>query len=185
MERVVPQPYRLTWRDWARAAPESQRLELIEGELYGSPAPTLEHQRLVGRLHFSLFGFLEATELGEVFQAPTGVRLTHEDVVEPDVVVVLRTARVKLSGVAIVGTPSLVVEVLSPGTARRDLIEKRALYARVGVPEYWIVDPAQRSVELLRLQRGRWRHTRLTHATESLHSPLLPGFELTLKALFR
>lgn len=182
---LVPAPYRLTWKDWARESSEAEICELIAGELYGSPAPTLEHQRLVGRLHFSLFGFVEAAELGEVFQAPTGVRLTAEDVVEPDVFVILESSRAKLTTSAVIGVPSIIVEVLSPGTARRDLVEKRALYARSRVPEYWIVDPHAKTVEQLRLVRGKWRAERLTKPTDQLHSDLLPGFELSLRSLFR
>jgi Uma2 family endonuclease len=182
MQAEIPASYRLTWRDWVREAPEQGLCELIGGELHVSPAPTPEHQRLVGRLHAALFSFLDVTERGEVFQAPTGLRLTVEDVVEPDLFVVLAGGKARVTASAIVGVPALVIEVLSPGTARRDLVWKRELYWTAGVPEYWIVDPSARTVTMLTRGRGKWKSQR---AAEVLFAAELPGFELPLKSLFR
>lgn len=182
VQTQIPASYRLTWRDWVREAPEQGLCELIGGELHVSPAPTPEHQRLVGRLHAALFTFLDVSGKGEVFQAPTGLRLTVEDVVEPDLFVVLHGGKARVTPAAIVGVPALIVEVLSPGTARRDLVWKRDLYLRAGVPEYWIVDPRARVVTVLTRGRGKWKSER---ATDVLFTSSLAGFEFPLKALFR
>lgn len=182
MQPQIPASYRMTWRDWVRESTEQGLCELIGGELHVSPAPTPEHQRLVGRLYAALFSFLEVSGRGEVFQAPTGLRLTLEDVVGPDLFVLITGGRARVTASAVVGVPALIVEVLSPGTARRDLVWKRDLYLRAGVPEYWIVDPAARHVTMLTRTRAKWKSAR---AVDVLFSGALAGFEFPLKALFR
>ena len=174
--------YNLTWRDWVRTAPENQVYELIRGEFCVSPSPTVDHQRLVNRLSFLLSGFVEDSRRGEVFIAPLGVRLSEHDVVEPDLFVVLRGDDARVTEAMVVGAPSLVIEVLSAGTARRDLVDKAALYWDAGVREYWVVDPKAKSVTQLTRGKLKWKTTRPTTA---LTTALLPGFELALKSLFR
>jgi Uma2 family endonuclease len=119
-----------------------------------------------------------------MLHAPVGVKLSDEDVLEPDLVIVLAAHSARVGTQVIDGPPDIVVEILSPGTAKRDLGSKRAKYASSGVPEYWIVDPTARAIEVLRLtSAGYERHGLFKHA-ETLRSPALPGFELFLSEVF-
>ncbi len=129
-----------TWSDY-QTLPESERWEIINGEAFAmSPAPSTSHQgvalRFAARLERALAG-----KACTPFVAPTDVRFSETDVVQPDILVVCDPR--KITPACIDGVPDLVVEVLSPGTATRDLREKKALYARFGVKEYLIVDPLE------------------------------------------
>lgn len=142
-------------RDWTiemlRAIPEDgSRYEIIDGELFVTPSPALIHQRAVAQLHLRLAPYLKSGRLGEAFIAPADVEVATDTMVVPDLFVVPPIAgRLPQSWVE-AGRLLLVVEVLSPTTARSDRVRKRVLYARQRIPEYWIVDVDGRVVE-------RWR----------------------------
>jgi len=131
---------RYTWADYC-SWPDDERWELIDGVAYAmAAAPSISHQKVVGRLYSRLERALVAGAC-EPFIAPTAIRLSDTDVVEPDILVVCDPAKVKASHVE--GAADLIVEVLSPGTAARDLRPKKALYERAGVNEYVVVDPLE------------------------------------------
>ena len=144
-------PYRLA--DWD-ALPESPRCELIYGRLYVSPSPTLLHQVVVATFWEHIESFARERG-GIVVIAPIDVILADHTVVQPDVVYVGPERRDRL-GTRITGAPDLAVEILSPGTARRDRGVKLQLFADHGVREYWIVDPGSQQIEFLTARRGRF-----------------------------
>jgi Uma2 family endonuclease len=129
------------------ALPDEPRCELLYGRLQVTPAPTFRHQEVVGALHALLLAHARRTG-GRTAPAPVDVVLAPHSVVQPDLVYV-GPGRAAIVQDAVEGAPDLVVEVLSPGTARRDLGEKLRLYAEAGVGEYWVVDPAARTFEFL------------------------------------
>ena len=136
------------WRGW------EGRWELIHGVAYDmTPAPSTEHQRLSFSLGGHLFSALEERKgTGEDcqgFAAPIDVFL-GESVVQPDLVVVCD--RTKIAEHGIEGAPDLVVEILSPSTAEKDLSRKQWLYEAAGVPEYLILYPEQKVGVLLTLE---------------------------------
>ena len=181
---TAPPAFKFTYEDY-RTAPPDKRYELLDGELLLTPAPNLRHQRLQLRLGMQLARFIEARELRELFFAPCDVVLSDTDVVQPDLLFVSRERRHLLSGGDNVrGAPDLVVEILSPGTADRDRGYKRALYAKHGVKEYWLVDPVAETVSLLRPRSGALALARTFGRNETLRSPLLAGFELDLDDVF-
>jgi Uma2 family endonuclease len=164
--------------------PEGTLAELIDGELLiMSPGPRELHQRVVGRLHLLLAPFAEARKLGRVYVAPMDVHLPSGDIVEPDLVYV-SAARSDIIRDWIRGAPDLLVEVLSPSGIDRDRLIKRRLYARNGVPEYWIVDPQEAGVERLELEGPDYRPGGYFRGGATLTSPLLPGLEIPLAPLF-
>ncbi len=125
---------------------------------------------------------------GEVFTARFDVVLTAYDVVEPDILVVLGDQRDILTEKNVQGAPGLVIEILSPGTRQRDLTHKRQLFDREGVREYWIVDPEGDTVGVYRRATDGTRPLAATleaKNAETLTTPLLPGWELTLERFFR
>ncbi|MCZ7643974.1 MAG: Uma2 family endonuclease [Planctomycetota bacterium] len=168
-----------------RALPEGgKRYQLIDGELLVSPSPKTRHQELSSRLYMALQVFVSNQKLGRVYYAPLDVILTDEDVVQPDVFFVsaARAAIVREEGVF--GAPDLCVEILSKSSREIDRDVKRKLYARHGATEYWIVDPDADLVQLFRLQEDPERPLRACGSGDTLVSPLFPGFELPLGAVF-
>lgn len=181
---TLPGVYKLTYRDWLAYPDDGRLYEIIGGELFVSPPPIIRHSRIARELGTRIHAFLDRAHLGELFFAPTGVRLGDEDVVEPDLLVVLREHADRIGEQVIDGPPDLCVEILSAGSARRDLTTKRELYARAGVPEYWIVDPETASVEVLRLDRGAYARAGLYRKGDTLRSPLLEGLQIPLAGVF-
>ena len=124
---------RYTWTDY-QTWPDDERWELIDGLAYNmSPAPSIRHRRVASNFHGVLYRIL-AGKSCRLFMAPTDVRLSEIDVVQPDILVVSDPAKITPSHIE--GAPELVVEVLSPGTSAKDLREKKWLYQRSGVREY-------------------------------------------------
>lgn len=181
---TLPGAYKLTFSDWLELPDDGRIYEIIGGELFVTPAPAVRHQWTSAELFGHLWSYLRQRSLGRIFAAPTGVRLSDEDVVEPDLVVVLAEGAARIGEQVIEGAPDLVVEILSPGSARRDLDFKRELYARHGVREYWIVDPETASVEALRLEAGGYSRAGLHRRGDALRSPLLDGLEIALAEIF-
>jgi Uma2 family endonuclease len=137
--------------DMVRALPDDRnRYEIIDGELFVTPAPSWMHQRAVLELALRIVPYLKAERLGEAIIAPADVEFAPDTMVEPDLFVVPPIVGRPPRSWTEAGRILLVVEVLSPTTARADRVRKRALYARERVPEYWIVDVDAHLVE-------RWR----------------------------
>ena len=175
---------KFTYEDY-RTTPEDKRCELLDGDLLMTPAPNLKHQRLQLGLSRLLARFIEERALGELFVAPCDVVLSDHDVVQPDLLFVSRERAHLLSGGdAVRGAPDLVVEILSPATAGRDRGYKRALYARHGVTEYWLVDPLDETIAIHRLRGGALVVAHTFGRGQTLRSPLLAGFELDMDAVF-
>jgi Uma2 family endonuclease len=147
----------LTYDDLLDMPEDNNRYEIINGELVVTPAPIADHQRVLFRIGRLLDDFLQQSAAGEFFIAPFDVILGPNDVVEPDVVVIA-SARGRVPGRqnSFAGPPDLVVEILSPSSQRTDLVRKMALYARAGVPEYWITDPERRELVINVLAGGTY-----------------------------
>jgi Uma2 family endonuclease len=161
--------------------PDEPRCELLYGRLLVTPAPTARHQHVVGRIFSILLGCADRRG-DQALVSPVDVVLADHSVVQPDVIYVSK-ARSSIVRDRIEGAPDLVIEVLSPGTARRDLGEKLRLYAEAGVAEYWIVDPALESFEFLIRSDDGFR-LRLPDGPAYL-SATIPGLELDLEAFWR
>ena len=134
---------------------DGNKYELVRGDLFVTPAPGLEHETILARLPELLVPFVVANDLGMVFRPRAIVRFEGSEV-EPDLMV----RRLHAGGSTDwddAPTPSLVVEVLSGSTWRRDLGEKRQLYLDANVAEYWIIDPEARSVLVVRPGESDYR----------------------------
>jgi Uma2 family endonuclease len=180
----------LTTRRWTveevEALPEKHpgdRHELIDGELFVSPVPIIKHQDCSENIAFALQRHVRRNRLGRVYTAPTGVRLHHDTLVIPDICFVARSRLHMIGAKTIDGAPDLIVEILSPGTRQRDLSTKRALYARFGVAEYWIVDPNAKTVLVLALANDRYDSVPLGEHG-SVVSRVLAELRLSLDEVF-
>jgi Uma2 family endonuclease len=178
---------KMTYDDFMHLPDDGLRHELIDGVHYVAPAPLTRHQRVSRELLVALHIYLQRTGLGEVFAAPVDVVLSSEDVVEPDLLIVLGDQSGIVTDKHVRGAPALVIEILSPGTRGRDRGIKRQLYARSGVREYWIVDPDGQTIRVDRREPdGRFGPPSELRASvnDLLTSPLLPDFLLPLREIF-
>jgi len=169
----------LTYDDLLEMFPEDDgvRRELIGGELIVAPSPSTRHQRVVVKLVVLLHAYADEHG-GEVLTAPYDVKFTEVDVVEPDVLFVTQDHLDRFKERFIDSAPDVVVEVSSPSTRHLELVRKRDLYEREGVPEYWYVDLDAERVEVHRLAQGGYGSPEILIAGAVLESPLLPGLRL-------
>lgn len=182
---VVRQPRKLTADDYRAMPEDGRRYELIHGELIEmSPAPNRWHQRFLSRLHARLASHVEKHRLGEAYFAPFDVYLSFEDVLQPDILFVSKANLSRLVYEGARGAPDLVVEALSPSTAKRDLGVKLELYAEHGVFEYWVADVDAATIAVYRLSESAAAPARTLGRGDRLTSALLPGFSVALEELF-
>jgi len=180
---VSPKSERLTYDDLKKIPPDLNRYELIEGELFVAPAPNTEHQRKSGNLFGHFWNLVREHDLGEVFSAPYDVVLALDTVVQPDFLFVSKARKSIIKEDHIEGAPDLVVEIVSDSSRAMDRFVKRDRYAEFGVPEYWIFDPFEPRIELLRLEAGKYRLVASLGPKDTLESPTFPGFRLPLASL--
>jgi Uma2 family endonuclease len=162
---------------------DRRRYEIIEGELYEMPAPSVDHMTTMLNLVLLLAPVIQSLG-GRLFFAPLDVFFQGADPVQPDILAMLPGWNGRLRQRGPEGAPDLAIEVLSPSNRGHDLLTKRALYARAGVQEYWIVDPAARTVEILTLDRDAFHSAQLAEGDEIAVSPLLGGTTFPLEAVF-
>ena len=174
------------YRNW----PDNERWELIDGVAYDmSPAPGFRHQMVSSELVAQLVTHLRNSSC-RVLAAPFDIRLPrgHETddeidtVVQPDIVVVCD--RKKLDDKGCKGAPDLVIEILSPSTSSKDLHEKFRLYERVGVKEYWIVHPLDRTVIVFRRDGESFGCPAMYAAEDRIEVALLGELVVDLKMVF-
>jgi Uma2 family endonuclease len=181
MSILVP-PF--TYDDLQRLrATRHERLEPVDRALFLTPSPSRRHQLVSKRLIRLLLQAVDDAGVGDFYDATFDVKLGEGDVVQPDLVVVLRQHFAIVTDAAIEGVPDLVIEIVSPSTRRDDRVTKRDLDARYEVPEYWLVDPEGGRVTVFAdSQDGRYRN--VTVATEVAVSPVVPGLAADPADLF-
>ena len=179
---VTETAVRLTYEDYANM-PDDERYELIDGELIMAAAPNMIHQGIGKRL-FRFFIIAEDLGLGWAYFAPVDVVLSDHDVVQPDLLFVLKENAHIITEANVQGAPDLVVEILSPSTSRRDWNEKRELYAKYGVNELWIADPDTRVVWVMTLRDGEYEVAGKYGDTQIFSSPTLTGVTIDLRGVF-
>jgi Uma2 family endonuclease len=174
----------LTYDDLKREREtRDERLELIEGEIIVTPSPSLMHQIVAHRLDVLLDRAIVESGLGLVIGAPFDVYLDAQNVPQPDLMVVLWGREQVLGSARLESAPSLAIEIISPSSATKDRVTKRDLYARYGVPEYWLVDPDAEKITIVSdPQDGRYRAEQTV--SDFAVSATIPGLSADLKALF-
>lgn len=169
---------------------EDERIEIIDGEAYMIAPPSQAHQQVSVAIASQLYIFLEGKKC-KVFPAPFAVRLFEgknvdpdmiHTVVEPDISVICD--KDKLDGKGCKGAPDMVVEILSPATAKRDKFVKLHLYRRAGVKEYWIVDPIEQSVQVFELDGTNYNPTAFNNRDDIAKVNALDGCFIELSRVF-
>lgn len=172
------------------ATPEGERWELIDGVLYHmAAAPNIRHQIVSGKLGSQFDRHVEPRRLGFVFRAPCAVLLPGESAVEPDLFFVSTARRHILTAQSCDGPPDMVVEILSPSNRSHDLERKRELYARHGVPEYWMLDSDVETVQSLTEPVaiggvGEYARETLYRPGDTLTTPIIAGLAINVADIF-
>jgi Uma2 family endonuclease len=165
---------------------DSFEYELINGELVQKQSPTVTHQRIAKRIVRYLDPYALKNNLGEVLFAPLDVVLDDGNAYHPDVFFIKkeRSFIVNETEQVVMGAPDLVVEILSKGTAVYDKGDKKDIYEKYGVREYWLVDPLSKSVEVYSFADQRLKLKQYAAENDMVKSIILEGFELKVEEIF-
>ena len=168
-----------------------ERVELIKGQIFKmSPAPSRIHQQVSIQISSTLFNFLNNKPC-KVYTAPFDVRFPKGSkadkdvytVLQPDICVICDLS--KLDDRGCIGAPDIVVEILSPGNNKKELLNKYNVYQEFGVKEYWVISPSVKTVLIYTLnESGKYQPSKLFTLSEIVTSSVLPGFELNLDKVF-
>jgi Uma2 family endonuclease len=171
---------RMTAAEYFELPETNKPIQLLAGEIIVSPPPIPAHQRLIGRSYQLLCDLVPD---GEVFLSPIGLYLDEDNVPEPDIVWIAANSRCVVAEKRLEGPPDLIIEVLSPSTARVDRTHKFNLYERYGVREYWLADPEAKYLEVYVLQAGKFVRQGAYGPQDTFHSPAL-GKTVDLRGIF-
>jgi len=168
-----------------------ERVELIKGKIFKmSPAPSRIHQELSINLLNPIVNFLKGKPC-KVYAAPFDVRFPKESKADKDVYTVLQPDicvicdKSKLDARGCIGAPDLVVEILSPGNTKMELLNKYKVYEEFGVKEYWVVSQSDQNILIYTLnEEGKFQPSKIFTLSEKITSSVLPGFELALDDVF-
>ncbi len=174
----------LTAHDYRELPEDGPRYQLIEGELHMAPAPNRFHQTILLRLAQKIQNHLDQHQTGKIFIAPFDVYLTDINVYQPDICYFSEKRYPYLTDEGAAGAPELVVEILSPRTAKFDLGLKKEVYRRTGVREYWVIEPDTKIVKVFRLAENADTPVATLEETDSLSTDFLPGLVLPLATVF-
>lgn len=183
-ETALSYRHKWTYDDYVKL-PEGAPYQLIGGELVLTPSPTSLHQRIAAKMVTQMRFFAEGHDLGEVFCAPMDVYFNQEETYQPDVFFIPWEKGKTVEESRINGAPDLVVEILSPSTAKDDLTSKFKTYEQYGVKEYWIIDPANKSIRVYHGEGGSFTLNQHIHVNGLIQSKVLSGFSIEAGYLFR
>ena len=171
--------------------PDDEKWEIIKGEPYAiSPAPSTEHQTILGELFFQFRSYLKDRTC-QVFVAPFDVRIPQQNeddkdiksVVQPDISIICDRNKIDSKGCK--GAPDLIVEIVSSSTFRKDVKDKFFLYESSGVKEYWLVYPNEKTVMIYKLgDSGKYGRPEVYSDEESVKVGIFEGLDIDLKDIF-
>lgn len=180
---VEKEAKKYTYEDYCKIS-NDKRYELIEGELLMTPSPVTNHQRISRRLEFILEKFITENNRGELFYAPYDVYFDNENVVQPDILFVSKDRLNIIGEKNVHGAPDLVIEIISEHSAYRDMVQKKKLYAKFGVKEYWIVIPEGEEIEIYTLKDNTFQLYKAYGKGNTLESSLMEGLKIGLMDIF-
>ncbi len=183
METIV-EKRKYTYEDYLKT-PDDVRYELIEGELIMTPSPVTRHQWISILLAAEILRYVLDNNLGKVFTSPFDVYLDNENVVQPDILFISKDRLNIITDKNVQGSPDFIIEILSESTVYRDAIQKKRLYARFGVKEYWIVAPDDKLVEVYYLKdKGEYQLLKTYLENDIIESQIIRGLKIELNRIF-
>jgi Uma2 family endonuclease len=138
--------------DYMELPEDGNQYEIVSGILELRPSPSTSHQRLSHTIDHLITDQCKNEYI--IICAPIDVFFADNETRQPDIVMIHRSREEIVEERGIVGAPDLVVEIISPNSAKRDRLQKKEIYERSGVPEYWIVDPFNKTIEQYTLRKG-------------------------------
>lgn len=183
----VPGPRQGEWTYQAYAAltDDGECYEIVQGVLVMSPAPRFKHQKCILVLSSYLYQIITVAQLGEVVAGPFDVVLSEQNVLQPDLLVVLSEHLDRLHEEGVMGAPDLVIEAVSPSSKLYDRVNKHMAYEQAGVPEYWLMRPQQKTIELFTLENGKYHSLGEFQGEQVLPSRIVPQMALPVAHFFR
>ena len=178
-----------TYRRYVEMEDDGKRYEIIDGVPYMMAAPSVQHQRISGTLYEKFRNFLLGKPC-EVFYSPLDVRLAIYgeigdeviNVVQPDLMVFCDSSKLDEKGA--IAAPDIVIEIISPSSAKNDRYRKFNLYEKAGVREYWIVDGSNKTIEVFVLEEGKFAIKTVLHNDDVLTSSVLKELKLIVSEIF-
>lgn len=172
------------------ALDDERRIELYDGEITEMGSPTLWHQELIGRLFLLLELWARENNAGKAFISPVDLYISERQFLVPDLCFYTRermeNERIEREdGRCLIAPPDLVVEIVSPSSARNDRVRKTRLYAEFGVAHYWIIEPERQTLETLELKDARYSLGAILTEEDMLESSLFPNLQISLAELFQ
>ncbi|MCA0452589.1 MAG: Uma2 family endonuclease [Chloroflexi bacterium] len=174
---------RMTDAEYFELPPQSQPIELINGELVVNPAPVPRHQNVMLNTAFVLKDLLPIVG-GKVFAAPLEVYLGQGQIPQPDVMWIAPDSKCIIDDKRLMGPPDLVVEIFSPGSVVNDRGDKFDLYQRYGVREYWMIDPSEEYIEVFTLVNNLFIRQGIYATGKQFTSPVLGGAVIDTTKIF-
>jgi Uma2 family endonuclease len=145
IETLIKNPPRTILEVW-ESLPEGTLCQVINNTLVMSPAPLDNHQKILGRIFAKIHLWVEENNLGEVRVSPYDVHFGEENIFQPDIVFVAKENTHLIQERGLFGAPDLVIEILSPSNKGYDKKDKKQVYEKYGVKEYWIIEPYEKAV---------------------------------------
>ncbi|MEK6738140.1 MAG: Uma2 family endonuclease [Planctomycetota bacterium] len=173
-----------TYADYVKID-DNNRYEVYNGELRMVPAPSTDHQFISRDLEILVWNFVSQKGLGEVLDAPVDVVFDDEEVYQPDLVFIKRDRQGIIKRDAIHGVPDLVMEIVSPSSVFYDTVEKKEIYRKYGVNEYWLVFPDEKAIEVFVLENGEYQEFCRFKKNGCVTSKILEGLKIYAKDIFK
>ena len=167
----------IIWQDWDLS-------QIINGEEIMSPSPKTPHQKSSRKLQRLLEDYADEHDLGEVWDAPMDVIFEENyNRLQPDLIYISKKNEDIVQD-WIRGVPDMVVEIVSKSTVKMDTVIKKEIYERYGVPEYWLLKPEKRNLEIFTLANGRYELHALLGENDVVSSPVFPDLAFKLNVIF-
>jgi Uma2 family endonuclease len=182
-KEIKPKDKRLTYRDYARLTPpDSGNYELHDGQIIHMPSPTPFHQDIAGYLYRKMADFAETNKIGKVYIAPLDTLFDRFNTFQPNVLYISKERLGIIGKKKIEAAPDLVVEVLSGGNSRKEMLHKRHTYEVFGVKEYWLINPEKETVTQYVLEDGEFEQHKFSFDDE-ISAAVMPGFKACLRSI--
>ena len=164
---------------------DAPHLELMEGQIVQKSSPSPFHQRISRKILKLIDNYVVSNDLGEVFYSPIDVILDSYNLLQPDLLFISNEQKNIVSKDGIIGSPALVIEIISPSSVMRDRVHKKKIYERNGVKKYWLVYPEYEEIEIFELKDGKYDlYSTATKTEGELQSSFFKNIKLDLKEIF-
>ncbi len=176
--------FKFTYSDYEKLPSDGKQYQVLDGELFMTPAPITKHQRVLLKICGCLSEYVSRENAGEIYIAPCDVVLSDENIVQPDLLFITKENLHLIKEKNIQGAPDMVVEILSESTEKLDRVYKKNLYEKFGVKEYWLVDIQNDAVEVLCLRERHYISYGAFLKKDNVRSRMFPSLNVKACSFF-